>query len=92
MAKITVNKREKPWVTASEVGTADICPYQLYLKQKGVKRSEESVQSIRRGNVKHEQYNEQHSRSSSGVWRIILVSILVLAALFLLLLVSMEIS
>ena len=50
--------REKPWVTASEIATAELCPYQIYLKQSGATVSTKAEIKRSYGNQMHERYNE----------------------------------
>jgi len=62
-----MSKGKTPWVTASDVATAEICPYQLHLKQMGAKTSAESIQRAQYGNAKHDEFNTTHGSTIFGL-------------------------
>ena len=50
--------KKKPWVTASEIATAELCPYQIYLRQSGATVNAKAQINRSYGNQMHEKYNE----------------------------------
>jgi len=55
---------EVPWVTASAVGQAAYCPYQLYLARSGAERDATAGEALTRGEAVHEHWTE-HQRDGS---------------------------
>lgn len=77
------NSGRTPWVTASEVATVEICPYQLYLKESGKSVSKDSKKRARRGNNAHDEFNISHkSFKESALRRAIKLILFILWALF----------
>lgn len=46
-----------PWLTASAIGQAAYCPYQLYLARGGAVRDAASTAALRRGDTAHRAWN-----------------------------------
>ena len=72
-----------PWVTASEIGNAAYCPYQLYLAKQGVRVDRQTKARIARGEQAHRQYNKQRQgRAGASLFLIALAVLFLLAWYF----------
>lgn len=77
-------------VTASDVGQAAYCPYQLYLRAQGVQPDHAARVAIRRGHLGHDawaQQRRQAGRRAPSVLRVLATTALLAALLLVLFLV-----
>ena len=81
------NESETPWVTASDVGKAEYCPYALYLAKNNVSVSRASKVNMARGNKSHKRWDVERDAAGGGLGRSLLKLVLFALAAALLLFV-----
>ena len=72
VSEINVKNHSDVWVTASQIGNAAYCPYQLYLKESGVTPDKSAVVRMKKGNQAHDRYSKNKIKKGStniiGTW------------------------
>jgi hypothetical protein len=86
---MTEGNDKKPWVTASQIGQAAYCPYQLYLQTKGAPLSNRTHSSLAKGTAKHQEFNreiqDEFQRSSQNNHDIKIITLIILVVLVIIL-------